>query len=103
MRDPSDPADRTAALVSACLMEAARGRARTAAHLRVSGPGALPLVLAQGLFTAVAALAVLRLFGEPAPGRDPKHGRCARCRSVSALLRRLGAPPPSPPPGRDRR
>ena len=43
-------------------MEAARGRARTAAHLRVRGPGALPMMLAQGLFTAVAALAVLRLF-----------------------------------------
>ncbi|WP_431267822.1 hypothetical protein [Dankookia sp. P2] len=43
-------------------MEAARGRARTAAHLRVSGPGALPMMLAQGLFTAVAALAILRLF-----------------------------------------
>jgi hypothetical protein len=62
MRDPSDPADRTAALVMACLMDAARGRARTAAPLRVRGPGALPLMLAQGLFTAVAALAVLRLF-----------------------------------------
>ncbi|MFC7472924.1 hypothetical protein ACFQS7_01060 [Dankookia sp. GCM10030260] len=62
MREPSDPANRTAALFAACLMEAARGRARTAAHLRVSGPGALPMMLAQGLFTAVAALAVLRLF-----------------------------------------
>ena len=62
MRDPSDPMNRTAALFSACLMEAARARARTAAHLRISGPGALPIVLAQGLFTAVAALAVLRLF-----------------------------------------
>ena len=49
-------------MLSACLMEAAHGRARTAAHLRVRGPGALPLMLAQGLFTAVAALAVLRLF-----------------------------------------
>jgi hypothetical protein len=65
MRHLADPSDRTAALVSACLMEAARGRARTAAHLRVRGPGALPLVLAQGLFTAVAALAVLRLFHHP--------------------------------------
>ena len=62
MREPSDPLDRTAALFSACLMEAAQGRARTAAHLRVSGPGALPMMLAQGLLTAVAALAVLRLF-----------------------------------------
>ena len=62
MRDPAEPSDRTAALFSAWLMEAARGRARTAAHLRVSGPGALPMMLAQGLFTAVAALAVLRLF-----------------------------------------
>jgi hypothetical protein len=62
MRDPPKPADRTAAMLSACLMEAARGRARTAAHLRVRGPGALPLMLAQGLFVAVAALAVLRLF-----------------------------------------
>ena len=62
MREPSDPANRTAALFATCLMEAARGRARTAAHLRVSGPGALPMMLAQGLFTAVAALAVLRLF-----------------------------------------
>jgi hypothetical protein len=62
MRNPPKPADRTAAMLSACLMEAARGRARTAAHLRVRGPGALPLMLAQGLFVAVAALAVLRLF-----------------------------------------
>jgi hypothetical protein len=62
MRHPPKPADRTAAMLSACLMEAARGRARTAAHLRVSGPGALPLMLAQGLFVAVAALALLRLF-----------------------------------------
>ncbi|MDO9710062.1 hypothetical protein [Paracraurococcus lichenis] len=61
MRHPPDEADRTAALLSACLMEAARGRARTAAHLRVRGPGALPTMLAQGLFTAVAALVVLRL------------------------------------------
>ncbi|TCZ65879.1 hypothetical protein [Roseicella aquatilis] len=62
MRHPPDTADRTAALLSACLMEAARGRARTAAHLRVRGPGALPMMLAQGLFVAVAALAVVRLF-----------------------------------------
>jgi hypothetical protein len=62
MRDPSDPVDHTAALLSACLMEAARARARTATHLRISGPGAVPMMLAQGLFTAVAALALLRLF-----------------------------------------
>lgn len=62
MRPTPGSTDRTAALFTACLMEAARGRARTAAHLRVRGPGALPLMLAQGLFTAVAALAVLRLF-----------------------------------------
>lgn len=62
MHHPPQKADRTAAMLSAWLMEAARGRARTAAHLRVRGPGALPLMLAQGLFTAVAALALLRLF-----------------------------------------
>lgn len=62
MSHPSNQADRTAALLSACLMEAARGRARTAAHLQVRGPGALALMLAQGLLTAVAALAVVRLF-----------------------------------------
>jgi hypothetical protein len=62
MRHLPDQADKTAAMLSACLMEAARGRARTAAHLRITGPGALPLMLAQGLLTAVAALAVLRLF-----------------------------------------
>lgn len=62
MRPPPHGTDRAAAILSACMLEAARGRARTAAHLRVSGPGALPMMLAQGLFTAVAALAVLRLF-----------------------------------------
>jgi len=62
MREMPRQADRTAAMLSACLFEAAHGRARTAAHLRVRGPGALPLMLAQGLFTAVAALAVLKLF-----------------------------------------
>ena len=62
MRDQPRQADRTAAMLSACLMEAAHGRAQTAAHLRVRGPGALPMMLAQGLFTAVAALAVLRLL-----------------------------------------
>ena len=62
MRNPPDSTDRAAALVSACLMEAARGRARTAAHLRLRGRDAVPLGLAQGLFTAVAALTLLRLF-----------------------------------------
>lgn len=62
MPQPASPGDRPAALLAAWLMEAAHGRSRTAAHLRVSGPGALPLMLAQGLFTAVAALAVLRLL-----------------------------------------
>lgn len=62
MQRPNNQADRTAAMFSACLIESARGRARTAAHLRVRGPGAVPVMLAQGLFVAVAALAVLRLF-----------------------------------------
>ncbi|TDG27657.1 hypothetical protein [Paracraurococcus ruber] len=62
MRHRSDQADRTAALLSAALMDSARGRARTAAHLRVRGPGALPLMLAQGLFVAVAALVLVRMF-----------------------------------------
>ena len=62
MRHSPEPPDRAAALLVACLKDAARARARTAAHLRVRGPAALPWMLAQGLFTAAAALALLRLF-----------------------------------------
>jgi hypothetical protein len=62
MPTPPDSTDRSVALVSACLMEAARGRARTAVHLRLRGTDALPLGLAQGLLTAVVALALLRMF-----------------------------------------
>jgi len=57
-----DPADRLAALLAARLLDAAQGRARTAALLRVRGPGALPQGLLLGLVTAVASLALVRLF-----------------------------------------
>jgi hypothetical protein len=58
---PTD-ADRVAAAATAQIIASARGRARTAAHLRVRGPGAVQRILMLGLVTAVAALALIRLF-----------------------------------------
>jgi hypothetical protein len=62
MRHAPTATDRAAAAFRDQLFAAARGRARTAAHLRVRGPGALPRTLAMSLGTAVVALALIRLF-----------------------------------------
>ncbi len=59
---PTRHAERAAFAFRDQLLASARGRARTAAHLRVRGPGALPRGLMMGLTTAVFALALIRLF-----------------------------------------
>jgi hypothetical protein len=59
---PGGESDRIPAMLAACLHDSARGRARTAAHLRVAGPGATPRALLMGLTTALVALALLRMF-----------------------------------------
>lgn len=44
------------------IFEAARGRQRTARHLRASGPRALQEIALRGLSTAFVALVLIRLF-----------------------------------------
>lgn len=53
MPDQPSPEDRTAAAIAACLAESARGRARTAQHLRLSGPGAAEELILLVLTTVV--------------------------------------------------
>ena len=53
-----------AAVLAASLRDAARGRARTAARLRASGPGALEEALLLAATTAVVALGLIRLSSQ---------------------------------------
>ena len=62
MTPPPDRTQGTADCVAACLCASARGRARTAWHLSVRGPGAAEEILLQALLTAVIALGLIRLF-----------------------------------------
>ena len=62
MTPPPHRAPGTADCVAACLCASAHGRARTARHLRVRGPGAAEEILLQALLTAVVALGLIRLF-----------------------------------------
>jgi hypothetical protein len=59
---PHPPEAAAAAALAACLRDSARGRARTVAQLRVSGPGALEEALLLAATTAWVALGLLRLF-----------------------------------------
>ncbi len=54
--------DRVAAAVTAELYAAARGRARTARHLRARGPGAMEETLLMALTTVVCGLALIALI-----------------------------------------
>lgn len=53
----------TAAAVVACLAASAHGRARTAAALRLRGPGAFRELAVMTLCTVLPALGALALFG----------------------------------------
>lgn len=53
----------TAAAIVACLAASAHGRARTAAALRLRGPGAFRELATMTLCTVLPALGALTLFG----------------------------------------